>query len=391
MKFGIIFLIAFLAFSALVPISASSQPIDGCDVTFAKRMDDTSVAELIFDLETYKETAQSSSDYDALLIDLCLNSPGGSISAAKTLVEYLEKETDGPWSSPHGISTRVENGMTCASACALVFMAGYDCWKNSCRVSRTIEPFATLAFHSPNIAQADSTATNPMVSRIVYQSAMSDLGYFFQLNSNPLFLGSRTRLPSTLIGEMLSHHDQDLFIIDKLFEAHTFDIQLAGHWKEPIIKSDEDMKLAMQALCDQYYWRNQARKTYPEAGYHYPESRTETWFGDEQPLAIMSDFQKNKIVYYNRLLGSGNTAWAVCAFYSGIDAGYPFISVRAEGTGTEIEDADYANLKLNNLNHEKDASISEAWSLVAPGINSYNAHMFWPMYERLSEIGLVKP
>lgn len=350
-----------------------------------------SVAELISGLEAYKKTAQSSSDHGALLIDLCLNSPGGSISAAKTLVEYLEKETDGPWSSPHGISTRVKNGMTCASACALVFMAGYDCWKNRCRVSRTIEPFATLAFHSPNISQADSTATNPTVSRIVYQSAMSDLGYFFQLNSNPLFLGSRTRLPSTLIGEMLSHHDQDFFIVDKLFEALTFDIQLAGHWKEPIIKSDEDRALAMQSLCDQYYWRNQARKTYPEAGYHYPENRTEAWFGGDGPLQVMSDSLKNKVVYYNRMLGSGNTAWAVCAFYSGKDIDSSFIQVRAEGTGAEIESADYGMISLNNLNHESDASISEAWSLIAPGISSYNAHMFWPMYERLSEIGLVKP
>lgn len=76
---------------------------------------------------------------------LCLRSGGGNTGEALKIAEFV-LETQRP-----SIATVVEDGQTCASACALVFLAGNAPARKGAWPQRFLHPHARLLFHSSRI------------------------------------------------------------------------------------------------------------------------------------------------------------------------------------------------------------------------------------------------
>ena len=80
---------------------------------------------------------------------LCLESPGGEINEALKIAEFIRSRS---------IGTRVPADATCASACALAFMAGGKLGSDSGEgtvLDRAIHPTAKLGFHAPQLVVKD--------------------------------------------------------------------------------------------------------------------------------------------------------------------------------------------------------------------------------------------
>lgn len=100
------------------------------------------------------------------IVTLCLNSPGGSLAEAIKLAEAIRK----PRPFPRGtgipfVTTRLEAGARCESACAIVFMSGtiYD-WQFPPYPARSMHPTARLGFHAPALSIAGGTYTERHVN-----------------------------------------------------------------------------------------------------------------------------------------------------------------------------------------------------------------------------------
>src|SRR5262245_11896504 len=80
--------------------------------------------------------------WDSFTFFLCLRSRGGSVQEALKIAQFLMK-TERP-----SIATVVEDGQTCASACALIFLAGNAPARVGAWPQRFLHPRGRLLFHS---------------------------------------------------------------------------------------------------------------------------------------------------------------------------------------------------------------------------------------------------
>src|SRR5207302_3397227 len=77
--------------------------------------------------------------------EICLNSPGGDFVEGLRIAEYVS----------NGLSTRVEKGAVCASACGWIFLAELSIATGDLREwTRVMDAHAQLAFHAPYIDPA---------------------------------------------------------------------------------------------------------------------------------------------------------------------------------------------------------------------------------------------
>jgi PAN domain len=82
---------------------------------------------------------------DSFTFFLCLRSHGGDVTEALRIAKFV-LEQDRPW-----ITTIVEDGQTCASACAFIFLAGTGPAKRGALAHRFLHPRGRLMFHSPRL------------------------------------------------------------------------------------------------------------------------------------------------------------------------------------------------------------------------------------------------
>lgn len=89
---------------------------------------------------------------------LCLQGPGGSVSEAMKIAEFIRTNS---------IGTRVPARATCDSSCALIFMAGSILGDDSgggTVLDRAIHPTARLGFHAPRLRVEDGLYSEKTVT-----------------------------------------------------------------------------------------------------------------------------------------------------------------------------------------------------------------------------------
>jgi hypothetical protein len=238
--------------------TAAAEESLNCDVTLDSLITKQSVNRLKEEIEQiYNTDAEYIDDY-GIHVQLCLNSPGGDLEAAKDLVAYFETLTGLTYNGA-SITTVVRSDASCLSACALIFMGGFDCdYFRLCRTSRIMESKARIGFHFPSLKVVGGG--NARTLEGMYRSAIEQLGYFISVNSNPYFVRSAIRYPGVLFREMTTHFDENYYTVATVLDVITLNIDLSGHWKTP--EGHDGWKIMTDA-CDNAHWRNQVSKGFP--------------------------------------------------------------------------------------------------------------------------------
>ncbi len=149
-----------------------------------------------------------------LSAQLCLDSPGGQLASARIIRDAFAYAR----SRDFGVRTIVKGRDECLSACALLFMSGFDCFRQACRSERLMSRSAKLGFHTPFFG-IESLEGGDRFLASAYESAILDLGQF-------LVLGRDSVIPSFLIAEILRTPKDSFFLIDTVGKALAADIEV---------------------------------------------------------------------------------------------------------------------------------------------------------------------
>ncbi len=163
---------------------------------------------------------------------LCLNSPGGSYEEGLKIAKFLLAAN---------VSTGIERGAHCFSACAIIFMAGNTQIEGFLLRRRRLHVLGTLGFHAPYVRPGQATYTSEQL-QTMYQEGLRAIGRLIALEP-----GHRNDefFPKQLIVEMLKHGPDDAFLVDTVGKAIEFSIEVAGV-REPR-NFDE---ISVQMLCN---------------------------------------------------------------------------------------------------------------------------------------------
>ena len=146
------------------------------------------------------------------MVQLSLNSPGGSFAEALEIIEFQRKV---------GIATWIGPGAECHSACALIFMAGGVIGgDNDLGKMLWMHRTASLGFHAPYVFGVASAEIPAEVRDVVLQGAYEGSN---QAASDLLQLQF---LPRSLVVELLGANSVELVKVDN--------VDNAGRWHVPI-------------------------------------------------------------------------------------------------------------------------------------------------------------
>lgn len=144
---------------------------------------------------------------------LCLNSPGGSYDEALRIIQLLINES---------VGTALQANAVCASACALIFMAGSAPWKG--RLNRFMHPSSTLAFHAPYLAGQGGERYGGPDLATAFQAGIRAISKLMNVAETtvPNFF------PNELLREMLDKGPSETYAIDTVgkvirYRIHLFD------------------------------------------------------------------------------------------------------------------------------------------------------------------------
>jgi len=188
---------------------------------------------------------------------LCLDSPGGSLSEALAIIDWLMK------GQGIGIATVVDAGAACLSSCALVFLSGSRIDHNvggyAPQVERWLHVHGRLGFHAPyldesvlpdrgvtreeamNFYKAAQTATNKIIAvfqhRQTFDSAIP---------------GRSEWARASLFSELMLKGPSEFINIDTIDSAGRWDIPLFG--VEPLRYDAVNDEMARTSCRNQIAW-----------------------------------------------------------------------------------------------------------------------------------------
>jgi len=146
---------------------------------------------------------------------ICLNSPGGSYDEGLAIAELLMGEL---------IGTAVEADAVCASACALIFMAGSAPWKG--QLNRFLHVSGLVAFHAPYL-DPSKMAGQPLSAADVapsFERGLRAVNRLIKLGQGRV----AHFFDNELLSEMLDRGPNEIFAIDTVIKAIRYRVALYG-------------------------------------------------------------------------------------------------------------------------------------------------------------------
>lgn len=138
---------------------------------------------------------------------LCLDSPGGSYPEAVRIMRLLMSNLDGE-ETYNWIGTRIDAGMSCQYACAIVFLGGsYNVGEMQFGPDRKLHEDGILAFGIPPLEQATGSVSRSDLEQAYEESilTMADLLSIYLLNASNGFIPYRflSRVLASKEGELV--------------------------------------------------------------------------------------------------------------------------------------------------------------------------------------------
>ena len=143
---------------------------------------------------------------------LCLNSPGGSFVEGVRLAQMVR--------SNYYLGTAIAEGHVCESACSITFLAGGSTEGGYSTVRPIMHPRARLGFHAPSIEIPTGQYTEQQVTQ-AWSVALSAVAEIVRLRSD---IQAPYHFPENLFLEMLSTPPDQMFWVDTVEKAYSFDI-----------------------------------------------------------------------------------------------------------------------------------------------------------------------
>ncbi|WP_050418976.1 PAN domain-containing protein [Bradyrhizobium tropiciagri] len=232
-----------------------SDPVK-CDLVLDGEIVEGDAASLKRDFEKIVGTFNSFSFF------LCLRSGGGSTSEALKIAEFV-LETQRP-----SIATVVEDGQTCASACALVFLAGNAPARKGAWPQRFLHPRARLLFHSSRVnldkysddalllyltAAASQKNLKETVTGL-YKSGLRDVQSIMSTFKKEVYETENLSgpwVPPSLFLEMFSQDPEEWVCVDTIDAIGRWNIQAFGYSPPKALSSQNYLNVCHSA----YNWR----------------------------------------------------------------------------------------------------------------------------------------
>lgn len=163
---------------------------------------------------------------------LCLNSPGGSFLEGVAIAKFISKS---------GIATVIDAGQSCASACAIVFMAGRTVGAEDDYTNRKLHIDGVLGFHRPFISLPNSDVKEYTANDINQTSdvIMDAITFFLSLSNQQGNFNNETRLKPSLIEAMLRTGRDDLLYVDTVDKAGRWEIDVFGYERSKDINREK--------------------------------------------------------------------------------------------------------------------------------------------------------
>lgn len=143
---------------------------------------------------------------------LCLRSNGGSYAEGLKLAEVVFNR---------GLSTVIEYGSECYSACAIIFMAGVMSEREA--PMRKLSVGGILGFHAPYLRMPDEKYSKQQVEDVV-QGMRAAILALLQLSTKHTRLHGGEFLKKSLISNILEKGPTDVFFVKSISEAARWDI-----------------------------------------------------------------------------------------------------------------------------------------------------------------------
>jgi hypothetical protein len=218
------------------------------------------------------ETIQG--NMNAFTFFLCLRSNGGEVSEALKIARFV-LDTQRP-----SIATIVEDAQTCASACALIFLAGNAPARVGAWPQRFLHPRGRLLFHSSRLdlgrkfkdetelleylttQELDGRSLRDKISSL-YSDGLRDeqkvISTFNRLEYEREELGGPWVRPSLFL-DMFAQDADEWVCVDAVDKVGRWDIQVYGY-APPKVPSKENY---LNVCKNAYYWRSDRSVTEAE-------------------------------------------------------------------------------------------------------------------------------
>ena len=155
---------------------------------------------------------------------VCLKSNGGSYAEGMRIAELVFR---------HGLSTVIEYGSECYSACAIIFMAGV--MPDQIGPMRKLSVGGILGFHAPYLTMPDEKYSKQQVEDVA-QGMRAAILALVRLSSKRTQLHGGEFLKKSLISKILEKGPADVFFVKSVSEAARWDILIydaAEHFTKP--------------------------------------------------------------------------------------------------------------------------------------------------------------
>lgn len=167
---------------------------------------------------------------------LCLDSPGG---------DFIEGLAIAEWLTGKNVTTVIDNGALCYSACAIAFMGGSD-WEEIYSPRRKLHVGGRLGFHAPYLIALGRTYSGPDLEA-TYSEGLQAVARMMKLGAD---MGEDGFIPERVMLKLLAAGPSELYMVDDVIKARELGVELIGVPK---------VRWTTAALCNACVVRNERR------------------------------------------------------------------------------------------------------------------------------------
>lgn len=240
--------------------------------------------------------------YDERTSSICLKSVGGSYAEALKISELI---------SGHGISTVIEYGSKCFSACAIIFMAGVSPERSI--PSRKLSAGGVLGFHAPFLTMPDKQYSKEQVEDIAQGMRIAILA-LVKFSSKRTKMAGGDFIKQSLIAKLLENGPQDVFLVKTISEAARWDIL--------IYDAAANFKIAtntvngIKNICNNFHYSNMDEDVPPNTNLSIKVEQYSSKFYKDDFRIVVRDAKTNDTVceIYAKESKTGVVSFRACSF-----------------------------------------------------------------------------